>query len=62
MLGARVLAEGVDARATVELLEGMSSVIDVRIYVWVQATRRWRLLRLDEQEALWRSGGQTSAS
>ncbi len=48
-----VLAEGIDARATVDLLEGVGSVVDVRIYVWAPLSKRWRLLTLDEQKALW---------
>lgn len=49
----QVLAEGIDARATVDLLGGVGSVVDVRIYVWAPLSRRWRLLALDEQKALW---------
>jgi len=58
----RVLAEGISARATVDLLEGVGSVVDVRIYVWARLTKRWRLLTLDEQKALWRFRGQHPAS
>jgi hypothetical protein len=57
---AEVLGEGLDARGTVELLERVGSVLDVRIYVWMQRAERWRLLRLDEQRALWRFRGQGS--
>jgi hypothetical protein len=57
---AQVLAEDVDAQGTIELLEGMSSVVDARIYVWVGRTGRWRLLSLDEQKALWRFRGRQS--
>jgi hypothetical protein len=53
VMGARVLAEGVGARETLELLAGMRSVTDVRIYVWVEGIERWRLLTLGEQKALW---------
>ena len=53
VMSARVLAEGVGARATVDLLEGMRSVTDVRIFVWIGTTGRWRLLTLAEQKALW---------
>lgn len=53
VMGARVLAEGVGIRRTLELLAGMRSVIDARVYVWVQSTGRWRLLSLDEHKALW---------
>jgi hypothetical protein len=53
VMSARVLAEGVGARATVDLLEGMRSVTDVRIFLWIETTGRWRLLTLAEQKALW---------
>ena len=53
VMSARVLAEGIGARATVGLLEGMRSVTDVRIFVWIETTGRWRLLMLAEQKALW---------
>jgi hypothetical protein len=56
-----LLAEGIDARATVDLLEGVGSIVDVRIYVWMQKAARWRLLTLDEQRALWLFRGQTTA-
>jgi hypothetical protein len=55
----RVLGEGIDARATVKLLADVGSVVDVRIYVWVPKAARWRLLRLDEQRALWDFRGET---
>ena len=54
----RVLGEGIDTRATVEVLEDVGSVVDVRIYVWVPKAARWRLLRLDEQRALWEFRGE----
>jgi hypothetical protein len=50
----QVLAEGADTRATLELLENVRSMLDLRIYVWLQRAGRWRLLTLDEQRALWR--------
>jgi hypothetical protein len=53
VVSAQVLAEGIGARATVDLLEGMRSVTDVRIFLWLEATGRWRLLTLAEQKALW---------
>ena len=58
----QVLAEGTDTRATIELLQDVRSVLDVRIYVWMQRAGRWRLLRLDEQRALWRFRGRAPAS
>jgi hypothetical protein len=54
----RVLREGIDARAAVEVLEDVGSVVDVRIYVWLPKAARWRLLRLDEQRALWEFRGE----
>jgi|SRR2546430_12717292 hypothetical protein len=56
----RVLGEGLDARATIELLEGVGSALDVRIYVWVQSAARWRLLTLDERRALWQFRGRAA--
>jgi len=53
VMSARVLAEGVTARATVDLLADLRSVLDVRIYVWMPLAGRWRLLSLEEQKALW---------
>jgi hypothetical protein len=57
----QVLAEGIDARATVDLLEDVDSVVDVRIYVWARAAGRWRLLTLGEQKALWGFRGRSAA-
>jgi hypothetical protein len=57
-----VLAEGSDTRDTLDLLEHVGSMVDVRIYVWMQRVGRWRLLRLDEQRALWRFRGRAAAS
>ena len=51
----RVLAEGTDARATVAVLAGMRSVVDVRVYVWQPKAKAWRLLTLAEQKAMWES-------
>jgi hypothetical protein len=53
VLGARVLAEDVGARETVELLEGMTSALDARIYVRAGQAGRWRLLTLEERKVLW---------
>jgi hypothetical protein len=48
-----VLAQDTDARGMVDLLEGTGSVVDLRIYVWMRTRKRWRLLTLEEQKALW---------
>lgn len=58
VLSSEVLAEGVGARETVELLEGMSSMLDARIFQWMAKTGRWRLLTLDESKALWQFRGR----
>jgi hypothetical protein len=62
VLGARVLAEGADMRETLELLEGMRSVLDTRVYVWAPASERWRLLTLAEHRALWEMRGRVTGS
>jgi hypothetical protein len=48
-----VLAEGADTRATVELLNGIRSVVDVRIYTWDEHAEKWRLLRRGDHQLLW---------
>jgi hypothetical protein len=53
VLTREVLAEGADARATVTLLEGVRSIVDVTISVWQPDEERWRLLSLEETRALW---------
>jgi hypothetical protein len=58
----RVLADGTETRETVELLEGIGSVVDVRIYVWMRLAERWRLLTLAEQKTLWNHRGQGGRS
>jgi hypothetical protein len=50
----QVLAEGAGARATVDVLKDVRSVVDVRVYVWDDTAERWRLLTLGERKALWR--------
>jgi len=57
-----VLAEGTDTRETIELLADVRSVLDVRIYVWMQRAGRWRLLTLEEQRAIWRFRDRVAAS
>jgi len=58
----QALAEGVDARAAIEVLEGVGSVVDIRIYVWALLRSRWRLLTLEEQKTLWGFRGRREAS
>lgn len=56
-----VLAEGVRARAAVERLEEVRSVVDVNVYVWERTKGEWRLLSLGEQQALWAHRRATAA-
>ena len=48
-----VLAEGTGARATLDVLGGVRSIVDVNVYVREPEPERWRLLTLDEQRVLW---------
>jgi hypothetical protein len=48
-----VLAEDATARATIQVLNGVRSIVDVNVYVWIPATGEWRLLTFDEQRLLW---------
>jgi hypothetical protein len=49
----RVLADAAGARATVDVLEGVRSIVDVNIYVWEPKTRTWRQLLHGEKQLLW---------
>ncbi|HTW42250.1 MAG TPA: hypothetical protein VMD79_08040, partial [Solirubrobacteraceae bacterium] len=62
VLSSQVLAEGVDTRAAIRVLEGIGSVLDARIYRWVPKKRRWRLLTLAESKTLWTFRGSLDAS
>jgi hypothetical protein len=50
----QVLAQDVGARAAVKVLEKVRSVVDVRVYVWQPRGKKWRLLNLGEQKAMWK--------
>jgi hypothetical protein len=53
-----LLADEADARATLDALEQVDHVVDVKVFVWEPRSERWRLLTLGEQRALWeRRGG-----
>jgi hypothetical protein len=58
VLGGRELARGVGVQAAVRLLEQMRTVLDARVYVWVENQRRWRLLTLEEHKLLWQFRGR----
>src|SRR5947199_5834962 len=49
----RVLAEDAPLDATVELLEGVRSIVDVSIHVWERKAGRWQELSLREKQMLW---------
>jgi hypothetical protein len=49
-----VLAENADARATMNLLGKLRSVVDVSISVWEPKAERWRPLTLGERQVVWR--------
>ena len=48
-----VLAEGATTSETVELLEGIRSIVYVRMYVWYDKAEKWRLLAPAQEKALW---------
>jgi hypothetical protein len=49
----QVLADDVDARAAVEALRDVRSIVDVVVHVWEPEAKRWRLLTFGETKALW---------
>jgi hypothetical protein len=53
VVSCQVIAEDTDARATIKLLEKVRSVVDVRVSVWQPRGKKWRLLTMAEQKALW---------
>ena len=59
VLTREVLADDADARATIRLLEGVRSIVDVTIWVWQHETERWRMLSLEEARSLWEYRGRT---
>jgi len=52
-----VLAEDTDLRATLDLLAGIRSSVDVNVSVWEPSTDAWRLLTLREKQLLWERRG-----
>ena len=60
----RVLADGASTREAVAVLGDVRSVVDVKVSVWNETGRRWRLLTQREQKALWghRRAGAASPS
>ncbi|MBV8947126.1 MAG: hypothetical protein JOZ95_16990 [Solirubrobacterales bacterium] len=58
VLTRQVLAEGTEARATIHVLEGVRSIVDVTIWVWEPDGERWRMLTLEEARSLWEYRGR----
>jgi hypothetical protein len=56
----KVLADGADTRTTVELLEGVRSVVDVSIYVWEEKAAKWQQLTQREVQMLWGLRGRAT--
>jgi hypothetical protein len=54
-----VLAEGSGTRATVDLLDGVRSLVDVAIYVWSDPLGRWQPLTFAESKMLWDLRGRS---
>jgi len=50
----RPLLEDVDARATVERLREVRSLVDVTIHAWDERADGWQRLSRGEERALWR--------
>jgi hypothetical protein len=49
----RVLADDVTARQAVEALRDVRSMVDVRVSMWDEDARRWRVLAPSELRTLW---------
>jgi hypothetical protein len=49
----QILGDELDARATLTLLGGQRSSVDVNVSVWEPEEERWRLLTLAEKQLLW---------
>jgi hypothetical protein len=52
MTGQRLLDDG-NGRDAAAALRDVRSVVDVNVYVWQDERKRWRLLTLPEQRAMW---------
>jgi hypothetical protein len=48
-----VLTEGVRARAALDLLAEIRSVVDVTVYAWDETAQQWQLLSLGEKKLMW---------
>jgi hypothetical protein len=50
----QVLAEDVGARAAIDALNAVRSIVDVTVHVWDDEAARWRRLTFGETSALWK--------
>ena len=57
-----VLAEDSDLRATLDLLAGIRSSVDVNVSVWEPSTEAWRLLTLREGNCCGSAGHKADPS
>ena len=57
LVSRQVLTEGTDARATVDVLKSVRSIVDIQAYVWQPERETWRMLGLDELRLLWSHRG-----
>jgi hypothetical protein len=57
-----VLAEDATARATLDVLRDVRSIVDVNVYVWESTAAKWRLLTFDEQRLLWDHRGAPASA
>jgi hypothetical protein len=49
----QVLTEDAHTRETLEILNGVRSIVDVNVYVWQPTIEKWRLLTFEERRLLW---------
>jgi hypothetical protein len=54
----QVLAEDVDTRKAIEVLEGLRSVVDVNAYVWDERAEAWEQLSQGDRRRLWQLRGR----
>ena len=54
----QVLAEDVDLRTAVDVLEGIRSVVDVSVYVWREQAQQWLALSQRDRAKVWELRGR----
>ena len=59
VMSREVLAQDAGTRATVDVLEGVRSIVDVAIYVWSDRTQKWQPLSFAESKMLWDFRGRS---